>query len=142
MVRWPFDRSPATPSQEQQLPPFAPHHPAVLRVHRRAAGTRTTLSVAGEVDLASVGVLRAAISAALQSSSGDLWIDLHETAFMDTAGVHLLVETHHEVLRRHRRLAIVCPRGTVRRVIEITGLAEVLPVHDDTASAARCASVA
>ena len=122
------------------MPPFAHHHSAIVRVRQRAVGGRTTLSVAGEVDLASVGVLRAAISAALQSSSGELWIDLGETEFMDSAGLHLLVDTQHEVMRRGRRLVIICPRGSVRRMLEITGLAEVLPVHDDTASAARCAS--
>jgi anti-sigma B factor antagonist len=147
MVRSPFDWTPATPSRELPLPSFSDTRPATaatvtIRVRRSAADRRTTLCVAGEVDLASVGVLRAAISAVLASSSTELWIDLSEVVFMDSSGLHLLVDAHHEVSRLDRRLAIVCPPGAIRRLFEITALDEVLPLHDDSGSAARCVRTA
>ena len=113
--------------------------PGVIRVWSRAAGGRTVLFVAGEVDLASVGVLRSEIAAALESDAGELWIDLCKTEFIDSSGLHLLVETARESERLHRRLAIVCPPGPIRRVIDIAGLADMLPLHGDAASAERCA---
>jgi anti-sigma B factor antagonist len=101
-----------------------------IRVRSRAAGRRTTVAVGGEVDLASVGVLRAGISAALDSGATELWIDLSDTEFIDSSGLHLLIETQSEVKRRRRRMAIVCPPGRIRRVFELSGLADVLPLYD------------
>lgn len=121
------------------------HHPptsALMRVRSRTSGTRTILAVSGEVDLASASVLRSAISAVFGAGAAELLIDLSETQFMDSAGLHLLVDTQHEASRLRRRLAIVCPRGPVRRVVDITGLAGTLPLHEDVASAARCVNAA
>jgi anti-sigma B factor antagonist len=106
---------------------------ALIRVRARTSGSRTDLAVTGEVDLASVDVLRSAVFAALEAGATELVIDLSETEFIDSAGLHLLVDTEREVDRLRGRLAIVCPPGPMRRVFDITGLAAMLPLHDDVA---------
>jgi anti-sigma B factor antagonist len=104
--------------------------PEILTVRSRVAGRRAIVSVAGEIDLATVPVLRSAIADALESSTDELWIDLGETEFIDSAGLHLLIGADHETCGLGRRLAIFCPSGPVRRVFDIAGLAEVLPLRD------------
>ena len=105
-----------------------------IHVRSRSAGRRTTILVGGEVDLASVGVLRAGISAALGSGAAELCIDLTDVEFIDSSGLHVLVDAWSEVQRLRRRMAIVSPPGRIRRVFEIASLADLLPLRDDAAS--------
>ena len=121
------------------MPPTTDNRPAIaalVRVRARTSGDRTVLAVAGEVDLASAPVLQAAVTGALEGGAAELLIDLSDTEFMDSAGLHLLMETQREAGRLRRRLAIVCPPGAVRRLFDIAGVAGTLPVHDDARSVA------
>jgi anti-sigma B factor antagonist len=104
-------------------------------VTNHVIGRRTVLAVDGEIDLASVPVLGSAIDAALADGAAELWIDLTDTRFMDSSGVHLLVATRSRVRDLNRRLAIVCPRGSVRHLLEVAGVIEHLPVYEDRAAA-------
>ena len=113
--------------------------PGPPSVHREVAGRRTVLHVGGEVDLASVELVRSEIGAALESSPAELWIDLCATAFIDSSGLHVIVEAAHESRRRGLRLAIICPPGPVRRVFELTGLDRALPLYDDDEAKPRTA---
>ncbi len=71
----------------------------------------------GDLDLFSVGALRAA----LETVSGTLVVDLGEVEFMDDSGLGQLLQ----VLRRLREgggsLVLRDPRDDIRRVFEITG---------------------
>ena len=104
-------------------------------VTHQMVGRRIVLDVGGEIDLDSVAVLATAIESALADGAAELWIDLTQLRFMDSAGLHLLLETRSRVRDLNRRLAIVCPNGSVRRLFEIAGVEEDLPVYDDRASA-------
>jgi anti-anti-sigma factor len=95
--------------------------------------TTAVLAVTGEIDIAREPALRLAVAAALASGAPEVRIDLSATTFMDTAGLHLLLEAAQQARDQRRRLAIVCPRGDVRRVLELTGVEELLPLSDDVA---------
>ena len=120
-------------------PVEAPHEDAmpVMRIDRRLVGHRTVLAVAGEVDLATAPELRSAVGAALGSGARELWLDLSATAFMDSAGLHVLLDTHHRMRELRRRLAIISPGGSVRRLFEVAGVDDALPLYDDRAAANR-----
>ena len=106
-----------------------------LRVTTHAIGHRTVLEVDGEVDLGSGAVLAAAIDDALTDGAYELWIDLTPTRFMDSAGLHLLLETQHRMLELNRRLAVVCPPGDVQRLFDVAGVAGRLPLFGDRTAA-------
>ena len=110
---------------------------AHVLVTQQEVGRRTVLAVGGEIDLDSVGVLSAAVEAALAGGAAELWIDLTHTRFMDSSGLHLLLDTRRRVRDLNRQLAIVCPPGPVRRLFEIAGVSEHLPLYDDRAAAHR-----
>jgi anti-sigma B factor antagonist len=103
-------------------------------------GHRTVLDVAGEIDLVTTPALTAAIDDALAAGAAELWIDLTLTRFMDSSGLHALVGAHHRTSELNRRLAVIAPPSRpVRRLCEIAGVADLLPLFDDRASAHRSA---
>ena len=110
-----------------------------MTVQQRDVGRRTVLTVAGEVDLATSPDLREAIAGAIDSGAHELWVDLCGTSFMDSSGLHVLIDANERAKALRRRLSIVCPPGNVRRIFDLTGLAVSLPVYDDVGSAQRAA---
>jgi anti-sigma B factor antagonist len=109
------------------------------RVIRSVVGRRTVLSVYGEVDLGSAPLIADAVDEAMDSGALELWLDLSPVEFMDSTGVHLLVETKARLRPLNRRLAVICPAGSVRRLLELAGVAHQLPLYDDRAAAHRSA---
>ena len=62
--------------------------------------------------------------------------DLGELEFLDSSGLNLMLRVRVALARERRMLAIVCPPGPVRRVIEITSLAYLLLLYDSHADLA------
>jgi anti-anti-sigma factor len=112
--------------------------PPIARVTRHDVGHRTVVNVSGEIDLDSVTACADVVDAAL-ADGRELWIDLSETEFMDSSGLHLLIDTRRRAAELGRRLAIICPDGRVRRVFEVAGVAEALPLYGDSDSAQHAA---
>ena len=100
------------------------------RISRFAIGIRdeptgTIVAVTGELDLLSAPQLRAALDALLPANPRHIAIDLTATTFMDSAGVHALVDARE---RTGGHLAVICAGGPVRQVIELLGLTAALNV--------------
>jgi anti-sigma B factor antagonist len=110
---------------------------AGARVTLTFVGRRTVLAVSGDVDLDTATLVADAIEDALDGGALELWLDFSATRFMDSTGLHLLLETQDRVRAHSRRLAVVCPAGPVRRLLELAGLAHELPLFEDRAAANR-----
>jgi anti-anti-sigma factor len=95
--------------------------------------------VSGEIDLDSAPRVADAIDDALGDAALEFWLDFSATQFMDSTGVHLLLETQERIRGQSRKLAVICPAGPVRRVLELAGVAQQLPLFDDRAAAHRAA---
>jgi anti-sigma B factor antagonist len=94
------------------------------------------LSVHGEVDLGTAPALREAILPVLERQTGRLVVDLSEVPFMDSAGVHVLVDTLRRLKPQNRPLAIVCREaGPVHRLLALVGLLDALTVYRSRESA-------
>jgi anti-sigma B factor antagonist len=102
-------------------PPLFP-----LNVEPTITGSRTVLAVTGEIDLATAPRLRVAIDAAFASGAQDLCIDLTDTTFMDSTGLHVLVDAAGRADELGCTLTIVCPPGPVERVIGISGVDQLV----------------
>ncbi|HEX6388753.1 MAG TPA: STAS domain-containing protein [Solirubrobacteraceae bacterium] len=83
------------------------------------AGLALIVRVTGEVDMATVEALRAATVV----SDGDhesLVIDLSPTTFIDSAGIHALVEAQQRAKRHDVRLVVITvPGSPVDRALEL-----------------------
>ncbi len=81
----------------------------------------------GEVDIATVGVLRSALWAA--PARPLLRLDLSGVRLLSAAGVRALVAAHRRARARGGELVLVDPAPMVARVLHVTGLDRVIPVR-------------
>ncbi|SFO91548.1 stage II sporulation protein AA (anti-sigma F factor antagonist) [Amycolatopsis arida] len=85
------------------------------------------LTVSGEVDLATAGEVTDAIEAALRAPGTEsVEVNLTEVSFLDSSGLRALVAGQKRAEEAGKRLVVSDPQPQVRKVMEITGLSEVL----------------
>jgi anti-sigma B factor antagonist len=89
---------------------------------------RTEFGVAlhGTVDLAARPALLAALDGAIEETDGPFVVDLADVDFLDSSGLGVLVHARARLSRTDRRLTVYCPPGPTRRLIELTGVEELL----------------
>jgi anti-sigma B factor antagonist len=92
------------------------------------------LSLAGEFDLAGIEQFEAAIDKVEASHPRAIVIDLSALTFMDSSGLRALVMADQRARQAGRRLAIVPGPPPVRRVFEITQLADRLDLIESPAA--------
>jgi anti-sigma B factor antagonist len=94
----------------------------------------------GEVDMSNAASVRLQIAESVTPDDDALLVDLSELSFIDSAGLHSLIELG-SVLDERRQLLLLCvPHGsTIERAIEIIGLPRAVSVHSDRAEAMEAA---
>jgi anti-sigma B factor antagonist len=93
---------------------------------------RTVIHVAGELDVATSGLLAAAIARALAAANegrADLVIDLAQVRFIDASGVNVLIHAASSARRTDGVLVLRSPSRAVRRMLDVLRLREVLTVE-------------
>jgi anti-sigma B factor antagonist len=85
------------------------------------------VTVAGEVDIATVAQLQERL-AALAASEQPLIVDLDRVTFIDAAGLGVLASAASRAAQRGTSLQVVCARHQVRRLFAITGLDRQIPL--------------
>jgi anti-anti-sigma factor len=112
----------------------------LLEVTTEAVEDARVLRVRGEVDLCSVDDLRAHLELA-ERDGVPTHLDLSAVTFMDSSGLHLLVDSWKRARVEGWQLAIVHPSPQVLRLLQVTCLDEVLPlVLDDGPHASETAN--
>jgi anti-sigma B factor antagonist len=86
------------------------------------------VEVAGELDILTVSKLIGRLDDAIRRRRGDVVIDLSEAEFIDSMGLHALLNVQRRLVRQARALIVICPPGAVRNAIELARLAEPLGV--------------
>jgi anti-sigma B factor antagonist len=86
------------------------------------------LKVAGDIDLATVPALEAAIEEALIPKPTGLVIDLSEVGFLASAGLQALVATHNNV-SPSAHFAVVANSAATSRPIQLTGLDQIFALY-------------
>lgn len=94
----------------------------------------TVVSAQGELDAYEAPHLSAALAQAALAEGGVV-VDLQEVSFMDSTALGVVVRAVRELGETGRRVRVVLPRGTARRVFEITTVDRVLPVAGSRALA-------
>jgi anti-anti-sigma factor len=81
------------------------------------------ITVAGELDLASVSLLTDAVSSV---EGGDVVLDLDQVVFIDSSGIGAIVTAYQQLARDGRRLTVARCSDIVARVFEVSGIDKLL----------------
>jgi len=92
----------------------------------RCTGQRATVSVHGELDVATAAQLWSVLQEHLSAGRRFLRVDLSAVTFVDTSAVTAIVEVHHEALYRRGTLILEGVTPAVARVLTLTGVADTL----------------
>lgn len=101
-----------------------------MQIATTPGSDRYVITVSGEVDLATSPDLDAAIIAALESGSGSIVVDLTDVSFMDSSGLGVIVRGLKRCREAEKDLDLVITNERVLKVFGITGLDQVIPIHN------------
>lgn len=104
------------------------NHPYLTTESRCEAGT-CVLTVAGELDFDSAPLLRSAVGELPLAENDRLIVDLPTLTFCDSSGVSVLVSTHRAADAAGTAVCLVGLAPNVAKLLRITGLDQVFPVH-------------
>jgi anti-sigma B factor antagonist len=89
--------------------------------------SEAVVTVYGEVDLATREQLRESLQAATAAPGvRKIVVDLTQTRFMDSSGIHTLVRGYEEARKAGIDYYITGANGRVHRVLELTGVLDLL----------------
>ena len=104
-----------------------------VRVDRSSHGPVLVLGVSGELDVSAAdAVVAALVEHAPTAPATDVALDLSGCTFLDSGGSRAVIGVCRELRERGHRVALVAPpsTGNVRRVLDVIGVARLLPVVD------------
>jgi anti-sigma B factor antagonist len=122
----PSDTTPGQPIPRSDRARATPT-PAYFEIHQAHDGDRLRLKLTGELDLGSAPVLRQRL-AQLRAEQRPVRLDLSRLEFMDSTGIHLLLDAYHDARHDGWQLAIdptLSPR--IQRLFKLTGLDRIIP---------------
>jgi anti-anti-sigma factor len=90
-----------------------------------------TISLAGELDMATSPRLRQLIDRLIEDGRPRIVLDLGGLSFCDSAGLNTFVQGDKHCAARGGWLRLAHPRGHVARVLELSGVDEVLAYRPD-----------
>ena len=88
-----------------------------------------TITLNGRLDVSTVADVRIALHDAVDSGSGDLFVDLSAIEFIDASGLGVLVGAHRRAGRFGRRLVLRGVPDRVLRLLALTRLNRVLCIE-------------
>ena len=101
------------------------------------------VAVPEEIDIINAAGLRAALLQAVSAGHSTLVVDMTGTHFCDSAGLHVLVRAHKRARADGGDLLLALQAAEVLRVLEITGIDQVIPAFatlDEALEQAACAN--
>ncbi len=106
-------------------------HPSVSSVSTEAAKGRATLSCcAGELDLVTAPEVEDIVASLCLAKAREITLDLRQVAFMDSSGLRTILAAM-DMCRVHGCEFMLIPgNGPCRRLFEITGVLDDLPIRE------------
>jgi len=101
---------------------------AELDLESKVNGDVATVVVRGEIDVASTPRLRELLHGLVDADARSIVLDCRGLEFLDSSGIGLLVATRKR-LGDGGELVIESPPAHVRKVLELTGVAEELQLR-------------
>jgi anti-sigma B factor antagonist len=106
-----------------------------LLIESRQAGDWSIVDVKGEVDLYSAPRLKERLAELTGAGRSRVTVNLEAVEFLDSTGLGVLIGALKRCREAGGTLALAAPREPVRKVLSITGLDRVFPVHESVEQA-------
>jgi len=106
-----------------------------LRLRVKTERQVSVVEIGGEIDLHVAPQLRGALLRVGEGDSPRVVVDLSEVSFLDSTGIGVLVGALKRVREKGGALAFCGVQARVRRVFEITGLMDALPIFESREAA-------
>jgi anti-sigma B factor antagonist len=92
--------------------------------------------LAGEVDISNASKLEADISEAVPNGTIGLVLDLSDTQYLDSAGIHMLFELRQRLAGRRQSFAAVVPaEALIRHALVVAEVDQVLDIQETVVEA-------
>ena len=88
-----------------------------------------------EIDITNAEALRSALITAAADGHGTLVVDMTQTRFCDSSGLHALIAAHKRAGAAGREVLLVIPSTAVLRVFALTGMDRMIPSFTSLAEA-------
>ncbi|WP_129768386.1 STAS domain-containing protein [Streptomyces sp. L-9-10] len=98
-----------------------------MRMTARQVGDAIVLALRGDLDLESIAPLAPAVGEAGRTVTGPVVVDLSGVDFADSTTVNVLLRARGEL---GARLRLAQPSAFVRRLFDVIGLEQALPVYE------------
>lgn len=104
---------------------------ATFALHEEAPDPLTrVIAVEGEADMLTAVRFNESFFHAARSGTRQVVADLSDVSFIDTSMLNALVVGHRRMVRDRGRFAVVSNGPKVGRILELTGLGQILAVFD------------
>ena len=104
--------------------------PVDLGLTSEVDGTAATVVVRGELDVYTAPQLRARLHDLVDAGISTVTLDLADLAFIDSSGLGVIVGTLKRLRERDGNLVLRSPSRATAKVLDITGLSQILDVVD------------
>lgn len=119
----------------ERIHPFERAGPLALTVVELES--TVLLRMAGDIDLATINQVMAAVDRVDLDRITLLVVDLQDVEFLDLAGLHAVLRVNDQCESHDVHLTVLSPRGTARRVFTLTRAHQELDFVDAGVGAAR-----
>lgn len=103
----------------------------LLQIFVTEHADQTLVTLRGDLDLATQGLLRTCALDLLVAGRTNLVFDLSELTFMDSTGLGALIGIRRRAHGLKGSMVLVCPTSTVMDLFTITGLDKVFDIRPD-----------
>jgi anti-anti-sigma factor len=96
----------------------------------------TVARLNGELDMTNCTYVREELTRSVPSEGHGMVADLSGTLYLDSAAIEMLFEMARRLARRRQRLQIALPtRSPLQRVLQLTDVKAVAPIHETVEAA-------
>jgi anti-sigma B factor antagonist len=100
-------------------------------IREERTGATTVLRLAGELDMTTAPCLRSRLDDLISAGRSQILVDLRELTFCDSAGLTTLIQGDRHCTAAGGWLRLTGPSGHVARVLEMSGVLDVLAYRAD-----------
>ena len=100
-----------------------------LRIEVANTTSPTTVVLTGEIDIATAGRVRDALITISRGGEKKVVVDMTNVTFMDSTGLAALVGPLKRFRSMNGQIVLRSPTGSVRKVLELTGLTRVFAIE-------------